>query len=159
MLPPLALNAPLHLMQYLPAVPLFRVNRQHLQFSLRVICRFSTGTFYFAAIGGSHVAVTTPSRVCSLRTRTPPKPNPGCARATYSETIHLDVLRPSCTSGADEEAGFGDRISQASDLLSPASPLPKMEFPTSRKLGAGFVKSFPTGRKLRKNSVDNLRGL
>ncbi len=31
--------------------------------------------------------------------------------------------------------------------------------PAGRKLGAGFVKSFPAGRKLRQNSLDNIAGL
>jgi hypothetical protein len=43
--------------------------------------------------------------------------------------------------------------------LVPASAIPRMEFPTGRNLGAEFVKSFPAGRKLRKNSLDNLAGL
>jgi hypothetical protein len=34
-----------------------------------------------------------------------------------------------------------------------------MGFPAGRKFGAGIVKSFPAGRKLLQNSLDNVAGL
>jgi hypothetical protein len=43
--------------------------------------------------------------------------------------------------------------------LVPASAVPEITFPAGRKFGAAFVKSFPAGRKLPQNSLDNIAGL
>ena len=70
--------------------------------------------------------------------------------------MHFDEKRPTRTSGTGKHGGLSDGISEASDVLSRLGLFRKRKTLAHRELGAGFVKSFPAGRKLRQNLLDNI---
>ena len=73
----------------------------------------------------------------------------------------MSVLRADCCPSRSQSPMAGrTAVQPRSEMtklrrLVPASAIPKMEFPVGRNLRAEFVKSFPAGGELFKDSLDN----